>query len=506
MQNPPHYTILKKLFPIISRTPNASAFEKGVFMTNLRAQLREASRARLPMILAVYILCQPLIDVFTGLGAQAGHFITMGVVVRALVLVLAFLYAVFVSDFPGKKRWMIFAGAMVGYLVLFMGYMFTVGGLSLCVSNVREVVKTFFAPFVFLFLWSVYQEFGYLVTVEAIAWAGGLYASVIPIAAATGTSFYSYGNAGMGYRGWFYAANEVGCIMALTAPFTIYYCLQVFPTVTKKTWWKAALAVWALIAVAISANFLGTKIIFGFTALYCVAAFVWHLVRAIREPSRAHTIQAVAMAGILLLTVGMYFGSPFQYYFEGVYNKWLSRPPEATVETWDEAIAHACQGTWLYELIKSNDTFADIDQILSRRFIGASPAVQVYTENGPLAWLLGVGYVTAPSYSREMYFMVELDPLAILVRHGVVGFVLYYAPYIAFVVWSVIQFFKRPLQRLEDLGFCTTLYCTLAGFAISVIAGHALVSPAVATFILVVSMQMWHQVQKQNQLPKGKNE
>ena len=118
------------------------AFEKGVVMQNLRARLQDAAQARLPMIFTVYILLQPLLDVLTGLGAQAGHPVTAGVVVRALVVALAFLYAVFVSDFPGKKRWMIFTGALTAYLVLFMAYMFSLGGLSLCLSNVKEVVKT----------------------------------------------------------------------------------------------------------------------------------------------------------------------------------------------------------------------------------------------------------------------------------------------------------------------------------------------------------------------------
>lgn len=466
-------------------------------MTNLRAKIQNASQARLPLILAVYILCQPLLDVLTGLGAEAGHPVTAGVVVRSLVIVLVFLYAVFVSDFSGKKRWMLYTGALVGYLILFMAYMFAVGGFSLCVGNVKEVVKTFFAPFVLVFLWAIYKQYGYLVTCETIAWAGGLYASVIPLAVATGTSLVSYGSSGYGYRGWFYAANEVGCIMAITAPFTVWYCLRVFPTITKKTWWKGALCAWVLVAVAVSANFLGTKIIFGFTAVYCAAAFVWQLVQAIREPSREHTIQAVVMGAMVVLLLCMYFGSPFQRYFDEVYRKWIDRNPEDTVETWDEAISHACQGTWLYELIKSNDTFADIDQILSRRFISASPAVQVYTEGGPLAYLLGIGYATAPSYSREMYFMVELDPLGILVRHGIVGFVLYYVPYLIFIGWSIVQFFKCPARRLGSLRYATTLYCTLAGFAISVIAGHALVSPAVATFVLVVGMQLWFQTEGQ---------
>lgn len=471
-------------------------------MNQLRARLQDASRVRLPMLLAVYILCQPLIDALTGLGAQAGHPVTAGVVVRSLVIVFAFLYAVFISDFPGKKRWMIYTGALVGYLILFMGYIFTLGGLSLCVANVKEVVKTFFAPFVFLFLWSIYRQFGYLVTCEAIAWAGALYATVIPLAQLTGTGFVSYTSSGYGNRGWFYAANEVGCILAITAPFTVWYCLELLPTVTKKTWWKGALAAWALIAVAISATSLGTKIVFAFTFLYCLAVLVWQVVRLIRERSRANIVKTAAAAVLVLLFLVVTPDSPFLRYLIEVYITNLPRPPEATVEVWDEAIAHACQNTWLYDLIKSNETIADIDQIFSRRFISASPAVQVYTESGILGKLLGIGYATAPSYSREMYFMVELDPLAVLLRHGVVGFILYFVPYLWFIGWSIVQFFKRPLQRLDSLCCCTALYTTLAGFAISVLAGHALVSPAVATFVLAVSLQLWDQIQEQNKLPK----
>lgn len=472
-------------------------------MTALRAKIQNFSRERLMLILSVYIICQPLLDVITGLGAQAGHSVTAGVVIRALVVVLAFLYAVFISDFPGKKRWMIYTGLLTGYLALFMAYMFTVGGLSLCIGNVREMVKTFFAPFVLIFLWSVYRQFGYLVAAETIAWAGGLYASVIPIAVLTGTSFVSYGSSGYGFRGWFYAANEVGCVMALTAPFTIWYCLQILPTVTKKTWWKAVLALLVLGAVAYSANFLGTKIVFGAIALYCAAALVWQIVSLIREPSRKHRIQAAAMVFMLIMVVFRYFNSPLQSYLDNIYRPLMNNDPELVLASWGKEIEQAADGTWLYELLKANPTLKRVDQILSRRFISASPAVQVYTEGGVLAKLLGIGYANAGAYSRPVYYMVEMDPLAVLVRHGIIGFVLYYGPYLAFLGYAVTQFFRCAGRRVSSLAYCTALYCSLVGFGISVVAGHALVSPAVATFILVVALQLWVQTEEQN---KEKND
>jgi len=474
-----------------------------VFMASLRANIQSSSRAWLPSALAVYILCQPLLDVLTGLAVQAGIPVTVGIIVRSLFMGLAFLYAVFISDFPGKKRWMAYTGVLIAYLALFMAYMFSLGGLSLCVDNLRDVVKTFFAPFVLFFLWAVYRQFGVLVTVRTIAWTGALYASVIPISYITNTSFLSYANSGYGVGGWFYAANEVGCILAITGPFTILHCLRVLPTVTRQTWWKGALAVWALVAVSISANFLGTKIIFGFTTLYCAAAFVWTLWALRREPGRTRKIQAVTMGVMLLFTLVIFLiNSPLKRYLGEVYLPMLDNDPELTLLSWGEEIQAAAKGTWLKDLLNANPTLERIDQILSRRMLSSAPAVQVYTEGGVLAKLLGIGYATAPSYSRDMYFMIEMDPPSILVRHGILGFVLYYAPYLAFIIWSVVRFFKRPAQRLSSLPYCTALYCTLAGCAISAIAGHALVAPAVATFILIVGMQFWDENQRQDALPK----
>lgn len=472
-------------------------------MASLRTKIQSSSRTWLPSALAIYILCQPLLDVLTGLAVQAGIPVTVGIVVRSLFMGLAFLYAVLISDFPGKKRWMIFTGALIAYLALFMAYMFSLGGLSLCVENLKDVVKTFFAPFVLFFFWAVYRQFGTLVTVRAIAWAGGLYASVIPISYITSTSFLSYANSGYGVGGWFYAANEVGCILAITGPFTILHCLRVLPTVTRQTWWRGALAVWGLLAVSISANFLGTKIIFGFTTIYCAAAFLWTLWALRREPSRTRKIQAIAMGAMLLVTLVIFLiNSPLMTYLRDVYFPLLENDPEITTASWNEELRNACRGTWLYEFIESNELMQRIDQILSRRFISASPAVQVYTDGGILAKLLGIGYANVASYSRDVHYMIEMDPLSILIRHGILGFVLYYVPYLAFIIWSIVQFFKRPAQRLGNLCCCTALYCTLAGCAISALAGHALVAPAVATFIIIVGMQFWDQIEVQNRLSK----
>lgn len=457
-------------------------------------KLRQFSRKRLPLILGLYIVCQPLLDILTAFGVIAKHPITAGVVVRSLFLALTFLYVVFVSKFPGKKLCLAVLGVFIAYLVLFMGYMFSLGGLSLCLRNVQECVKTFFTPFVLVFFYSVYKEYGHTVSTRAVAWAGAIYCGVILLAFITGTSFQSYGNSGYGYNGWFYAANETGCIIALAGPFVVYYCMKQLPTVAKKTWWKVPLILWALASVVFSATYIGTKIVFLFNLIFCVAALVWMLFQLYRERTVANLCCVAILLVMCVAIMGIYRSSPLQKYVDNVYNDYLGQTSEQVVDKWEQwsrPIKEASEDTWLRQLIKDNKLVGKLDAILSRRLFSASPSVQVFIDSGPVGKLLGIGYHNAPSYGRDITYMIEMDPPSILIRHGILGFAIYVLPYFAFILYAVIQFFKHPLKRLADLKYCTYLYTALAAFAIALIAGHALVSPAVSIFLVVVTFNLW---------------
>ena len=467
----------------------------------LLARLRQFSRERLPLILGLYIVLQPLLDILTAFGVQAGHPVTAGVLVRSLFMALSFLYVVFVSDFPGKRMCLAVSGAFVVYLVLFMGYMFSLGGISLCLHNLQEVVKTFFTPFVLIFLYTVYQEYGFHVSTKAIALAGAIYCGVILLAYVTGTSFTSYGNSGYGFNGWFYAANETGCIIALTGPFVVYSCIRQIPTVTKKTWWKAPLILWALASVVFSANYIGTKIVFLFNLVFCGAALVWMLFQLYRERTAANLCCVGVLLLITVATMGIYLSSPLKRYITDVYNPYQDQSSEVVVDIWEEQsrpIKEASEDTWLRQLIADNPMIDRLDAVLSRRLFTASPSVEVFIESGVVGKLLGIGYANAPSYSRDITYMIEMDPPSIFIRHGILGFAIYILPYFAFILYVIFQFLRHPLKRLSDLKYCTYLFTSLAAFAIAILAGHALVSPGVAIFVVVISFRLWALTKEQN--------
>ena len=522
-------------------------------MTALRAKIRNFSRERLMLILSVYMICQPLLDIITAWGIKAHHPITAGVVARSLFMALGVLYVVFISEFPGKRLPLIYLGVLVGYLALFMLHILLLGGVSLCLQNLTEVVKTFFAPFVLIFLYCVYREYGVCVTTQSVGAAGAIYCSVILVAWLTGTSNKSYDRSGYGFNGWFYAANEIGCIIALTAPFTIYHCVKMVPNITKKTWWKVPVIVWCLAAAAFSANYIGTKIVFLFTLVYALAGLVWTLFQLGKARSVTALCQTAVMLALLLMVTIPYQHSALKSYLDRVYQAIIDVPSDELITWWAPTappqtappqtdppqtdppqteppqtdtpptgedpptakppedpkpmevlneLQQANVGAWLADLLTRSPLAQRLDQVLSRRLYTSSPCIQVFLDGGIGVKLLGVGYADTDAFERPVHYMIEMDPPAILVRHGILGFAAYCVPYFAFVIYAVIQFFKHPILQLSSLRCCTLLYCTLAGCAIATIAGHALVSPAVSTFVLTAGMGLWVHIQEQNPLPK----
>ena len=185
---------------------------------SLLAKARQFSKLHLAALLGVYIILQPFVDILTALGARAEMSATVGAVIRAVFMILCFLYVVFICKYPGKKWCVLALGVICAYLAVFMLWMFSVGGLSLCIANAKELAKVYFAPIAVVFLYAIYREYGHMISTRAVAIAGGIYVGVILVAFLTGTSFVSYSNSGYGYKGWFYAANEVSCIIAIASP------------------------------------------------------------------------------------------------------------------------------------------------------------------------------------------------------------------------------------------------------------------------------------------------
>jgi len=470
----------------------------------------EAS-AGLPLLLGIYIVAQPLLDVLTNLGISWGMGVTVGAVVRMLVLAAAFLWILCGKPFGKKRLCVAGLGVCAAYVLAFLAVMYAAGGAELCLSNLKETAKMLYYPVMGIFLFAAWQACGARISDRALAAAGGIYAFVILLACVTGTSGSTY-HTGFGYKGWFYAANEVSCNLAIVCPVTVWAALERLNGRSGKR--AVALSVLALASVAFSASYLGTKIVFAVLAVYTGAAFVWCLVRTLR---RRGGLTATVASGLLLAAMALLFlTSPLNDYLGSVYFTRIRMNTEDVAQMWEDApetpeyntgtgvsetfsaASAASEGTWLREKIAVSPFLQKVDQIFSRRLLSAAPAVQVFLESPLSRKLLGIGYATAPCYSREVNYMIEIDGLSLLVRHGILGFALFFLPYAALVFLRILRFFRRPAVVLGSLRACSFLFAALAAFAISVFAGHVLTAPAVSIFMLAVTLYPPDRAPEQN--------
>jgi len=431
---------------------------------------------------------------------NAGAAVTAGTVVRVLFLAFAVAVTLTAPAFPGRRFCFFALAGIAVYCVVFLTLLYAAGGAETCRENLRDTGKVLYVPLAALMLFTARRAYGTKLPDWSIAGAGALYAFLVFLAVLSGTSGYSY-RTGFGYKGWFYAANEVSCILAIACPMTICRCLERRDALRRVP--SAAAAALALISVAFCASYLGTKIVFAFLIFYAFLAFLWCLIRAIR--TRRGAAGAVIAGGLTVLMLLIFLTSPLNAYLGKVYLARMGLSSEEIAEAWGRAptdaadgvevgvnetaaaAAQASEGTWLRGRIAENPLMQKLDQILSRRLLNAAPAVEEY-RNGPLLRkLFGVGYANAPCYDRRIDFMIELDGLSLLIRHGIVGFLLLFLPYVLVILRLLIGFFRRPGSVLSSLRGSTLLYSSLAAFAIAFLAGHVLTAPAVGFFMLAVT-------------------
>lgn len=224
----------------------------------------KTSKERVWYILNIYILLQPIVDILTSLNVR--YFptaLTVGIVVRFAFVGVMGMYLLFF--YKGKNSRLVkgFFLMVSFYGILNIGHAAYLNGIGTLVNNSKMFIKMFYFIYVLLAFYAVYQQYGYKVEDNLLAFVFCEYAVSILISAITNTSFGTYMYA-EGYCGWFYAGNEIGAIISILSIIAIY---QAFSSTKRGMWLVVAFL------VAFCSTYIGTKVPF----LAIVAATVMML-------------------------------------------------------------------------------------------------------------------------------------------------------------------------------------------------------------------------------------
>lgn len=144
--------------------------------------------------------------------------------------------------------------------------------------------------------------------------------------------------------------------------------------------------------------------------------------------------------------------------------------------------------------ITTNKLYLFFNRILSNRLEYVKPSIIAFTNGSLGEKLFGIGYVNLANSTHNIEKSIEMDGLAILIRHGILGLVLYLIPLLYFGIKTVLFIIRHLSKFLSSLSLCTYFYSILIGLFLAFVAGHTLVAPAVSIYLVLLIVKQIHEM------------
>ncbi|ENQ3077459.1 O-antigen ligase family protein [Bacillus cereus] len=432
----------------------------------------------------LFIALQPVLDLLTSLSIQMLHMdATLSIVVRFSVMLLAMIY---LFIYQKNKKSLVY--------ICLLGVIMAAGLLNNLVVkhpiSFGEEVK-----FMAKCMYPIVMLFGYILVFKTLQGKQNsydtllryfLYASlfmsiVMVISIATGTDYQSYTVSEIskiGSKGWFYAANEISAILAITFPVVVLYSIHKTTSFTQAYYWlPTILALYSSIMIGTKVGYISSIATLGVALFF---SFIEYMMKRGR-PQLINTILALIVLG------GTAIATPFtpiaknmdihlQFYNKQHVNKQAEQPSKQEQQPSKQEQQPSKQEERALTTGEVNSLiYSDRDQFLNMH--------QKYFQEAPLSQkLLGMGY--AGNYEKAPK-VIEMDFHDLFFSFGIIGFILYLLPFVYFgirLMFRILTNFKSILTiKYMLLGTAIVL-----AIGIALTAGHVFTAPAVSIFFVAL--------------------
>lgn len=375
------------------------------------------------LIISFLIVLQPIIDLIVGISINVNFFPGITSFIRAFILLFLLYYFVIINQTKSKKKIFFLLGLILLYLLLYSVNM------NCSVEELKFTLKVFYLPITFLILFSIFEEEKQFIDKKYLSITLGIYALIIIIAYVTNTAFESYQVSKVGSSGYFYAANEIGAIMAILMPFA-------FASIFKKINFKNILYLLIIITAIL---IMGTKTPL-ISFIICLIYFVAKLI----------TKQNALKIGLLSLTIILIFSAVIT--LTPVYKNIIIHAEFLEVDN-------------VMEIIENPELFDHF--CLGSRLKFLNDNTYYFLESSSANKLLGVGYTNHPK-------LAEMDFNDILYRQGILGFALYFSIILSFMVIPLTKYNKNYILSI------------ILVVLISTFVGHIITSAAASIFVAII--------------------
>ena len=471
--------------------------------------LANQARVRFEHFLLFFIILQPVLDLLTSLSiVLLKSNATVGILVRFLIMAVGGIYILIQAKEKENRKFLIYLILLA--VVLGIGFINNklVKNPIVLGEEVKFVAK---ALYIYIMLGSYILALKSLkkkVNISdkvrnSIVYSTLIINAIMVISISTSTDFGSYQWMKVGSRGWFYAGNELGSILAIIFPIVVLYSIQKTKSVKHVLYWiPSLLMIYSLIQV-------GTKVgmgSIGATLAAAIGIIVLQLLFDRRNPNKMSLVLNGLIAIILLAgVVGTFKMTPLAQNM-GIHNNYLSEQNVAQQGQKEKEIKEKIKKEEKQHKVEKPEEKAKVEAevkkelekeqkkenqenlIFSGRQVYEERHKQFFKEAPTSQKLFGMGYAGNFKYNEQKEpdpKLIEMDFHDWFYDFGIIGFALMMIPFIYYGVRILLAFVTR-FKEIFNVKYGMITASLVLALGIAYIAGHILTAPGVGIYFVVV--------------------
>ena len=368
------------------------------------------------IFLLIFITLQPIIDVLTTLSLEFfSSAATLGVFLRFLVMFACIIYIILYQIKNKKSKIFLYLATLAIVLVINFAINYFIKDSFILMDEVKFLGKIVYAQimlFTFIIFFKTTGKSSINKTLKYMLYALLIFDFVMVISIATNTSLTAYDWTKIGYTGWFYAANDLGAILAILFPISLMIAIFKSKSLSSIYYWIPVLL------TGYSLLMLGTKVGYGALLIGLVAAVVICFIKWFKKADKLFRINGIIS---IILLVALIVGTPFTPIFNNTFahmellgidfnNKWIRKNKKKRLKRRKQNNKPKIEREQVENLILSSR-----EQYLK--------AHQDQFKAAPISQkLFGMGY--AGNYTNEAK-MIEMDFYDLFYSLGIIGFITY---------------------------------------------------------------------------------
>lgn len=471
--------------------------------------LANQARVRFEHFLLFFIILQPVLDLLTSLSiVLLKSNATVGILVRFLIMAVGGIYILIQAKEKENRKFLIYLILLA--VVLGIGFINNklVKNPIVLGEEVKFVAK---ALYIYIMLGSYILALKSLkkkVNISdkvrnSIVYSTLIINAIMVISISTSTDFGSYQWMKVGSRGWFYAGNELGSILAIIFPIVVLYSIQKTKSVKHVLYWiPSLLMIYSLIQV-------GTKVgmgSIGATLAAAIGIIVLQLLFDRRNPNKRSLVLNGLIAIFLLAgVVGTFKMTPLAQNM-GIHNNYLSEQNVAQQGQKEKEIKEKIKKEEKQHKVEKPEEKAKVEAevkkelekeqkkenqenlIFSGRQVYEERHKQFFKEAPTSQKLLGMGYAGNFKYNEQKEpdpKLIEMDFHDWFYDFGIIGFALMMIPFIYYGIRILLAFVTR-FKEIFNVKYGMITASLVLALGIAYIAGHILTAPGVGIYFVVV--------------------